>query len=101
MLHVYNFRGYPEPTVVWRREDGALIALRTEDGQRTRRGELAIQAERKRKGVEGGQRGIFWAGKDVSTALPTPPPPPPGNGLGFPSFPFLLPRECEGEEKKV
>jgi len=32
-------RGYPEPSVIWRREDGAAIALRSDDGDRTRRGE--------------------------------------------------------------
>ena len=32
-------RGFPEPTVIWRREDGALIALRSDDGLRTSRGD--------------------------------------------------------------
>ena len=31
-------RGFPEPTVTWRREDGALIARRHDNG-RTERGE--------------------------------------------------------------
>ncbi len=52
-------RGYPEPTVVWRREDGALIVLRAENGQKIRRGEA---------------EGDFFS-QIVSTA-PSPPPPP-------------------------
>ena len=31
-------RGFPEPTVTWRREDGALIAIRRDNGK-TLRGE--------------------------------------------------------------
>ena len=36
-------RGFPEPTVTWRREGGALIALRgNEDAGKTVRGELSV-----------------------------------------------------------
>ena len=34
-------RGFPEPTVTWRRENGALIALRNELGK-TVRGEIKL-----------------------------------------------------------
>jgi len=45
-------RGYPEPSVLWRREDGAAIALRGGgESDRTRRGETIVKLSLRHKSI--------------------------------------------------